>query len=275
MTAMEVFAYDGQQVRTVMDEVGEPWFVAADVALILGYRKASDMARVIPDEDKGAQIVGTPGGDQQMVVLSEPGLYGAIIQRQSGYIDDPGARESVRKFQRWVTHEVLPAIRKTGSYSNIPKTYSEALRELASSVEARELAEARAKELEGPAAAWTRLASASGDYSLNQAAKILSRDPGIEIGERRLFTALEALNWVYRDRRYGGNGAWTAYQAAIDCGRLVHRTRSHEHPHTGVIVLDAPQVRVTVKGLADLHKHLGGIEPLAKSLPSNEPAVSA
>lgn len=260
---LEPFDFHGQPVRVLTDDQGDPHFVLADVCAALGIANARDTAARLPEDAVGqTDTIDSLGRKQTVNTVSESGFYRVVLRS-----DKPQAEP----FIRWVTSEVLPAIRRTGSYSNIPKTYSEALRELASSVEARELAEARAKELEAPAAAWTRLASASGDYSLNQAAKILSRDPGIEIGERRLFAALEALNWVYRDRRFGGNGAWTAYQAAIDCGRLVHRTRSHEHPHTGVIVLDAPQVRVTVKGLADLHKHLGGIEPLAKSLPSSEP----
>lgn len=256
-TALEVFTYAGTEVRTSVDDDGEVWFVAADVCKVLDIQNPARAAGELDEDERGLRSTYTPSGEQQMAVVNEAGLYSLIFRSR---------KPEAKAFRRWVTHEVLPAIRKTGAYYSMPRTYAEALKELASTVEARELAEARAKELEAPAAAWLRLSSAQGDYSMSQAAKILSRDPGIEIGERRLFTALETLRWVYRDKRFGSNGAWAAYQAAIDCGRLVHRTRSHEHPRTGAIVLDAPQVRVTVKGLSDLHKHLGGIQPLAASL---------
>jgi len=247
--ALEVFHYADAEVRTVV-EGDDIWFIAADVCRILEIQNAGRAAAELDDDEKGVRTAYTLGGPQAMAVVSEAGLYSLIFRSR---------KPEARAFRRWVTHEVLPAIRRTGKYAVAPKTYAEALRELAASVEAREAAEARARELEAPAAAWTRLASAAGDYSLNQAAKILSRDPGIVIGERKLFEAMQGLGWIYRDKRYGSGGAWSAYQTAIDCGRLVHRTRSHEHPHTGAIVLDAPQVRVTVKGLTDLHRHLGGI----------------
>lgn len=254
--ALEAFRYADVEVRA-LPEGDDVWFVAADVCAVLEHSNPTVAVSGLDDDEKGLRIVETLRGGQQMVVVSEAGLYSLIFRSR---------KPEAKAFSRWVRHEVLPAIRRTGKYSVAPKTYAEALRELAASVEAREAAEARARELEAPAAAWTRLASAAGDYSMNQAAKILSRDPGIVIGERKLFEAIQGLGWIYRDKRYGSGGAWSAYQSAIDCGRLVHRTRYHEHPHTGATVLDAPQVRVTIKGLTDLHRHLGGIAPIAQAL---------
>ena len=116
----QVFTYDNSQLRTVVIN-DEPWFVAADVARLLGYRMASDMTRRLDEDDRGTRSVRTPSGQQEMTVISEAGLYAAILGSQV-----PGARE----FKRWITHEVLPAIRKTGRYETtpaIPKTYAEAL----------------------------------------------------------------------------------------------------------------------------------------------------
>ena len=95
---------------------GEPWFVATDVAKALGYRDADKLARNLFDDEKGTQIVGTPGGDQRMRVINEPGLYHAVMMRRSACIGDEVTRANVEAFQRWVTHEVLPAIRRTGGY---------------------------------------------------------------------------------------------------------------------------------------------------------------
>jgi prophage antirepressor-like protein len=118
---LNLFNYNGQNVRTVL--IGsEPWFVAADVSRILGYRMASDMTRRLDSEDRGTRSVRTPSGDQEMIVISEPGLYLAVLGSQV---------DGAKAFKRWITREVLPAIRKTGTYSaapSLPQSYSEALR---------------------------------------------------------------------------------------------------------------------------------------------------
>lgn len=108
MSALATFQFQetGAEVRIVTID-GSPWFVAADVARILGYREAKDMTRRLDGEDKGRHSVPTPGGEQEMTIISEPGLYAAILGSKI-----PGARA----FKRWVTHEVLPEIRKTGGY---------------------------------------------------------------------------------------------------------------------------------------------------------------
>lgn len=106
----EILSFTNDQfgtVRAVRDENGEPMFVAGDVAKILGYRMASDMTRRLEEDEKGTRSVRTPGGEQQMAVITEPGLYSAIL----------GSRvPEARAFKRWVTHEVLPALRREGGY---------------------------------------------------------------------------------------------------------------------------------------------------------------
>lgn len=93
----------------IVDRNGEPWFVASDVAAILGYATAKDMTRNLDDDEKGGQNVPTLGGEQEMTVISESGLYHAIFVSR---------REEAQAFRRWVTSEVLPAIRRTGSYQH-------------------------------------------------------------------------------------------------------------------------------------------------------------
>jgi len=107
-TELIPFDFEGRPVRVVTDPQGEPWFVAADVALSLDYRMASDMTRSLDDDEKGTQIVRTPAGDQEMLVINESGLYSAILKSR---------KPEAKRFKRWVTHEVLPAIRKTGAYT--------------------------------------------------------------------------------------------------------------------------------------------------------------
>ena len=249
-----IFQYGDAQIRTVTID-GEPWFVAADVARLLGYRMASDMTRRLDPEDRGTRSVRTPSGQQEMTIISEAGLYAAILGSQV-----PGARE----FKRWVTHEVLPAIRRTGRYEvqpayQLPQTYAEALRELADQVERTEQLRAEVEQLAPRAHSWDVLASGYGDYSVRDAAKILSRDPAIDVGERRLFGLLAEQGWIYRQR---GDGRWRAYQQYIERGWLSVLPSSHYHPRTGELVLDPPQVRITVRGIHQLHRLLGGTAPL-------------
>ena len=100
------FDFEGRQVRIVTDAQGEPWFVAADVLSTISLdRKA---LKRLDDDEKGVNSIHTPGGVQEMTTVNEPGLYALVL----------GSRKAeAKRFKRWVTHEVLPAIRKTGSYA--------------------------------------------------------------------------------------------------------------------------------------------------------------
>lgn len=108
-------------VRTAVID-GEPFFVGKDVALILGYAKPENaIAAHVDDEDKTTTLIqGTDSNyKSNAVLINESGLYSLILSSKL-----PAAK----KFKRWVTSEVLPSIRKTGSYSDVPKTFAEALR---------------------------------------------------------------------------------------------------------------------------------------------------
>jgi phage regulator Rha-like protein len=122
-------------------------------------------------------------------------------------------------------------------------------------LESNEELTAQVTELAPRADAWDELASAEGDYEVADAAKILAR-AGIETGRQRLFSQLEDFGWIYR----GSQGKWTARQTAVDNGYLAEKPQSHHHPRTGVLVLDPPQVRVTVRGLERLRVRLGSLE---------------
>lgn len=100
------FDFGGNVVRAVQDGDGEPMFVAADVLAALALdRKALER---LDDDEKGVNSIHTPGGEQEVTVVNESGLYSLIL----------GSRKPQAKaFKRWVTHEVLPTIRRTGSYS--------------------------------------------------------------------------------------------------------------------------------------------------------------
>lgn len=106
MTDLIPFDYSGRQVRVLTID-NEPWFVGRDATTILGYRTTNDGTRWLDEDERDTHWVRTPGGDQEMVIVSEPGLYSLILRSK---------RPEAKAFKRWVTHEVLPTIRKTGSY---------------------------------------------------------------------------------------------------------------------------------------------------------------
>jgi len=111
VAALAPFAYQGHQIRVITDDHGVTWFVAADVCAVLEISKHRDALTRLDDDEKGVSAVPTPGGTQSLATVNEPGLYSLIF----------GSRKpEARAFKRWVTHEVLPTIRKTGSYSTTP-----------------------------------------------------------------------------------------------------------------------------------------------------------
>jgi hypothetical protein len=105
------FIYDEKPIRVVTDEQGAPWFVAKDLAEILGHRDAATAVRSVEDDEKGTHLVRTPGGDQELTCVSEAGLYRLMLRS-----DKPEAKP----FQKWVVAEVLPAIRRGGAYEARP-----------------------------------------------------------------------------------------------------------------------------------------------------------
>lgn len=117
--------FEEQSVRIVKDENGEPWFVAKDVCDVLTLGNSRDATSRLDDDEKAD--VGITDGRQErlMVIVNESGLYSLIIRSN---------KTEAKKFKRWITHDVLPSIRKTGGYG-IPQTLPEALRAYALSLE--------------------------------------------------------------------------------------------------------------------------------------------
>ena len=114
------------QVR-VQELDNELWFVAKDVCECLGLGDTSKAVGRLDADEKGTNSIPTPGGHQNLLTVNEYGLYSLVLSSRK-----PEAKE----FKRWITHDVIPAIRKTGSYSiAIPKTLPEALRAYANEVE--------------------------------------------------------------------------------------------------------------------------------------------
>lgn len=259
----QVFSYTGREVRTLLVE-DAPWFVATDVCTVLGIANARQAVSYLDDDEvQQAPVISNDGSGRELPtnLINEPGLYSLILRSR---------KPEAKAFKRWVTHEVLPAIRTTGSYSATAEATVAAIsrRELAVMVvEAEDRASAAEQQLAvatPKADAWDHLASAVGDYSVADAAKILSRHPLIQVGQSRLFTLLSGFGWTYRRQV---DNRWTVYQRAVDCGWVTELASSHYHPRTGELVLDAPQVRITAKGLESLHRRLTGVQTAIAAAP--------
>ena len=107
---LELSVFENAQFGVVRVKLinGEPWFVAADVCGALEIGNPSQALKRLDEDEKGIISNDTPGGNQDMLSVNEPGLYTLVL----------GSRKpEARAFKRWITHEVIPAIRKTGSYS--------------------------------------------------------------------------------------------------------------------------------------------------------------
>lgn len=104
--ALQVFSYKERGVRIVEID-GEPWFVAKDVCDILEIQNVSQAVENLDDDEKGISKTYTLNGMQDMTVISEPGVYALVMKSR---------KPEAKQFSRWVRHEVLPSIRKTGSY---------------------------------------------------------------------------------------------------------------------------------------------------------------
>ena len=136
-----------------------------------------------------------------------------------------------------------------------PELMAKALVEAQATLEA---ANNKVRELEAPARSWNTMAAQGGDYSVSAAAKTLSRDPNIRIGRDQLFRFMRELGWIFRTT--GRRAHWEAYQdKSINTGRLAHKlSRPFLNERTGEMEQPAPTVRVTPKGLHELHVALGG-----------------
>lgn len=103
------FAFGDNLVRVIEDENGNPWFVAKDVCKILEIEKYRDAVNRLDEDERGSEIVDTPGGPQTMTTLSESGLYALVFRSR---------KPEAKIFSKWVRSEVLPAIRRTGQYTS-------------------------------------------------------------------------------------------------------------------------------------------------------------
>lgn len=187
MKKLEIFQNKNfGRIRT-LDINNEPWFVGKDVAEILGYSNVRDALRKhVDEEDKGVAVCDTPGGMQNMSIINESGLYSLVLSSKMLL---------AKEFKRWITHEVIPAIRQHGAYMTPeviqkslqdPDFMIQILQNLKQEQERNRALEADNERMR-PKEIFADAVSVSKDGILVGALAKLIHQNGVEIGQKRLF----------------------------------------------------------------------------------------
>lgn len=241
MSELKIFNYENNQVRTTVKD-SEIWWVLKDVCEILGIQNYRNVAAKLGDDEKDVHQMDTLGGRQKFVVVNEAGLYKTIFRS-----DKPEAK----KFMHWVTHEVLPSIRKHGAYITSdkmeelmrdPDTWIKLIRTLQQERRDKELLQNQIKK-DKPKIVFADAVSVSdSDILIGELAKILKGN-GIEIGQNRLFERLRRDGLLIR--REGSDHNMPS-QKSMNLGLFKIKETAVTHSDGHVTI--SKTVKVTGKG---------------------------
>lgn len=243
MTDLIPFDYDGASVRVITVE-GEPWFVLADICRVLDLGNPSMVAnRLDGDALSSTEVIDSMGREQRARIVSEAGLYEVIFLSR---------KPEAKTFRRWVTSEVLPSIRKTGSYGTPRELTPDEIVHQALQITAQRVEELTAQlAIAGPkAAAFDLWLSSNLAYAVGDVAKAL-RAAGAMTGRTRLFEFMDAKGWIFRQ-----SGQWHPAQSQVENGRLRVRLGQQLNTRTGE-QFQTVTVQVTPKGAIALAKAYG------------------
>jgi len=253
---LQVFSYEGNQVRTVQID-GQPWWVAKDVCDAFGETNRNRALQSLEDDEKGGTQLSTPGGLQNFTIINESGLYSLLLamqpQKARGVSDEHIAerQDKLRAFRRWVTHEVLPTIRKHGAYITSPKldelmsdpdTWVTLITALKDEREAKTRLELQAAA-DKPKVIFADAVSVSdGTILIGELAKILKGN-GIEVGQNRLFERLRNDGFLIRRK---GTDYNAPTQRAMELGLFKVKETAITHSDGHVTI--SKTTKVTGKG---------------------------
>ena len=243
MNEIQIFNYQDKQVRTV-EKDGEPWWVLKDVCEVLEMdttqlKKVAD--RLEPDE-KGRNLILTPGGKQETWIINESGLYNVILRS-----DKPQAKP----FRKWVTSEVLPAIRKHGGYLTPekveevllnPDTIIRLATDLKTEREKRLRLEEQAQKDKPKVLFADAVATAKTSILIGELAKLLKQN-GIDMGQNRLFEWMRRNGYLIQRK---GTDYNMPTQRAMEAGLFEIKETSITHADGHMSVSKTP--KVTGKG---------------------------
>lgn len=233
------FDFESQQVRTLKIN-GEPWFVGKDIAKVLGYANPSvAISKNVPYEFKGITKMETPGGKQNITIISEPGLYKLVFKSHA---------ENAERFTNWIAREVLPAIRRHGAYMTDEKAFdvihnknglADLLQQAADQLKQKDI---QIEEMKPKALFADSVATSKTTVLIGELAKII-RGNGVDIGATRLF------KWM-RDKGYLINRKGSDWnmptQKAMNLGLFKIKETTINHSNGTTSISKTP--KVTGKG---------------------------
>lgn len=242
MNELQVFSYEGKEVRTIQRN-GETWWVLKDVCGVLELSNARMIADRLDEDDVSlAYVTDSMGRRQQTNIVNESGLYNVILRS-----DKPEAK----KFKRWVTHEVLPQIRRHGAYittskleeiMNDPDSWIKLLTALKEERQEKERLQLQVAQ-DKPKVVFADAVSVSdGTILIGELAKILKGN-GIEIGQNRLFEKLRRDGYLIKRK---GTDYNAPTQRAMDLG--LFRVKETAITHSDGHVTISKTTKVTGKG---------------------------
>lgn len=219
-------------IRALLDENGEPCFVTKDVLGILELDRTA--LRKLDDDEKGVDLIHTLGGNQEVSTVTESGFYKLVMRSR---------KPEAKAFQRWVTHEVLPALRRDGGYmvardETPEQTMARAVLLAQATIDRQK---SRIAELEPKALFADAVAASDGTCLVGELAKMM-RQNGVEVGQNRLFAML-------REDGYLGNVGQNRNvptQRAMDLGLFRIKETAVTHSDGHVTINRTP--KVTGKG---------------------------
>ena len=236
---MQLFNFGSSEITTLIDKDGNPWWFAHEVCGVLDLKNPRQVVSPLDDDEKNTVHImdGNPGNPMK-TIINEPGLYSVILNSN---------KPKAKPFKRWVTHEVLPSIRKTGGYGvkpsadhllDDPKTLRHLLLHYTSRVEAQEL---RIAKLKPQADALATIALTDGLFNRQNTAKIL------HIQLKKLTAFMVKKGWIYK---HPVSGDWCAYADKTKIGYLEMKVQTVRPQYSEPFNIQ--QVWVTSKGLAKL-----------------------
>ena len=242
MSELQTFNFEELPVRTLTVDK-EPYFVGKDVARILGYKRTADAIRDhVELEDKGVGKIQTPGGMQNVTIINESGLYSLIFSSKL---------ESAKRFKRWVTSEVLPAIRKHGLYAtdnlientlNNPDYIINVLTEYKKEKEHNLALKQQVKENKPKVLFADSVAGSDNSILVGELAKLLKQN-GVDVGQNRLFKWLRNNGYLIKK---SGESYNLPTQKSMDLEILDIKKRVINNPDGSSKITRTP--KVTGKG---------------------------
>lgn len=235
MNELQVFNNEMFGNVRVLLQGDEPWFVAKDVADTLGYQNGSrDVNRHTDEEDRTKTMVFDGNQNKETILINESGLYSLVLSSKL-----PNAKQ----FKHWVTGEVLPSLRKYGTYSmNIPRTLPDALKAYASEIEAHNQTKALLEEQKPKVLFADAVSTSDTDILIGDLAKLLNQN-GHSIGQNRLFERLRNEGFLISRK---GSSYNSPTQRAMELGLFRIKETAITHSDGRVSLNKTP--KVTGKG---------------------------